>query len=262
VLSAVFDLPRDDGPARPVEQRLVVAAHDEERHQVFEHGRRPGDEGVPPVDARQLPPQTEPVLLRRVAFGDGDEAGEACLGSQQVVVRIVGAPRRRVVADVKDFPLGVEEERKIHPLEHFLAPLRQTTEAGQDGVNRERRVFHRRVQRREAVGRSRRLGRLLPGPARERGEFGEHGVVGFGHPREAVYAVERGREFRPQRGGLGGTDDVSQVGARRVSRRRESSQVARKLFRVPQQRARPELNLREIARAVLLREGAEHVVGG
>ncbi len=257
-LLAVFDLPPDHRPVRLVEQRPAVAAHDEERHQVLEHRPRPGDERAAPVHGRELAAEVEPVLLRRVALGDGDEAREARFRRQEVVVRVVGLPRGDVVADAEDLALLVEEEAEVHPLEKLAAAPRQPAQARQQRRRGGRRVFDGRGERGRAAEQ-----RPLVRVGRPRAQFRERGVVDFRRARQSLHPVECVREFgSQQRGGQGGGEDVCEVRVARAHHGREGAQVARELLHLTQQRPRPEARLGEIARPVLLRERDEHVVRG
>ncbi len=60
----------------------------------------------------------EPVVLRHVALGDGDEAGEPRFRRQQIVERAVGAARTvgvgEPVADREDAPAAIVEEAEPH----------------------------------------------------------------------------------------------------------------------------------------------------
>ena len=97
--AAVFDLPPDARAAALIEQRAGKAAHQQQRHQVLEHRAAPRHQRRAAVDVRHEASEMEPVVLRHVAFGDGDEAGQPRLRRQQVVERAVervpGRPRRR-----------------------------------------------------------------------------------------------------------------------------------------------------------------------
>ena len=93
-LRAVFDLPLDDQPVGLLDAGCPPAPASPARHQVFEHRARPGDQRRAVVDGRHRPAQPEPVARRRVALGDGDEAGQPRLRGQQVVAaRDRGRPR-------------------------------------------------------------------------------------------------------------------------------------------------------------------------
>ena len=111
---AVLELPKHRHAAALREQRLRIAPHDEARHQVFESGAAPRQERRRAADARDEPPQVEPVRFRKLAARDRDEAGEPRLRSQQVVVRRVQMPRallvREPIADREDPALRVVEE--------------------------------------------------------------------------------------------------------------------------------------------------------
>ncbi len=118
---AVDDLPAHRHAAGLLEQGLRVAPHHEQRHQVLEQRAAPRHQRGRAVDAGQQPAQLEPVLLRDVALGDGDEAGEAGLGRQQVVVRGIEPARAlgvgEPVADGEDLALPVVEEVEVHAVD-------------------------------------------------------------------------------------------------------------------------------------------------
>src|ERR1700749_3093490 len=198
----------------------------------------------------------KPMLLRRVAFGDGDEAREARLRSEQVVVRVVGLSGRDVVADAEDLALLVEEETEVHPSEKLVAPPRQTAQAREHGRYGRRRVFDCRGERGHAAE-NRLLARgdvrrLLRRVGRLSAQVCERGVVDFRRTREAFHTLNRERAFGSQRGGEGGREYVTEVRVTRVDYGCEGAQVARELFQLSQQRARPEDRLSEITRPVLL----------
>ena len=93
----VLDLPLDGQPARLVEQGVGVAPHQQQRHQVLERRRAPRQQHRRAVMAGEQAAEAEPVALRHVALGDGEEAGEAGFRGQQVVVptdRAGPGPRR------------------------------------------------------------------------------------------------------------------------------------------------------------------------
>ena len=70
-------------------QRVRITAHPDRRHQVLEHGARPGNEHRLPighgVDAAQL----EPALLRRLSLGHGNERSNAGFAAKQVIAGLV-----------------------------------------------------------------------------------------------------------------------------------------------------------------------------
>ncbi len=72
-LGRVVPLPAHRHPATLVEQRVGVAAHQQQRHEVLEERGAPGQERRDPVHARDRPAQVEPVLLGDVALGDGEK---------------------------------------------------------------------------------------------------------------------------------------------------------------------------------------------
>ena len=94
-VGAVVDLPPHRHAARLVEQRVGIAAHHQQRHQVLEQRRAPRQQHRRAAHARDQPAEVEPVHLGHVALGDGDEAGQPRLRRQQVVERRVEAAARR-----------------------------------------------------------------------------------------------------------------------------------------------------------------------
>ncbi len=110
----VLDLAPHGHPAGLVEERLRIALHEEERHQVLEQGGAPRQQRGRPVHARDEPSEVEPVRLGQLALGDADEAREPRLRGQEVVVGGVQTARPfgvgEPVADGEDVPLRVVEE--------------------------------------------------------------------------------------------------------------------------------------------------------
>ena len=118
MFAPISDLARDDGLISLIEQRLSVIARDQQRHQVFKHRRRPRDERASgSVNLRQLPAQPEPVFLRRVAFRNRHEAGEARFRSQQIIKRIIAAALRHVVTDDEQLAFAIQQKLKVHRLD-------------------------------------------------------------------------------------------------------------------------------------------------
>ncbi|MNS90192.1 hypothetical protein D3C72_1242310 [compost metagenome] len=109
-LASVIDLRLDDGVVGLVKQGVRVVRHDQERHQVLEHRAAPRQQHGLAGHHAQLAAQGEPVLLRQLALGDGDEAGQAHFGSKQIVVAGVQAPFADVVADGQQFCRRVVQE--------------------------------------------------------------------------------------------------------------------------------------------------------
>ncbi len=86
-LLAVLDLPAHAGAAALVEQRAGIRAQQQLRHQVLEHRAAPRHQRGAAVDVGDQASEMEPVMLRHVALGDGDETGEPRFRRQQVVER-------------------------------------------------------------------------------------------------------------------------------------------------------------------------------
>ncbi len=95
----VLDLPAHDHAARFVEERVRVAAHDEQRHQVLEHRRAPRQQHGGAADAGDRASEMEPVRFRDVALGNGKKAGQPRFRGEQVVVRRIDFARAFVTGE-------------------------------------------------------------------------------------------------------------------------------------------------------------------
>ena len=126
MLLAVLDLAGHCGGAAFLQQRPRIAAQQQPRHEIFEHGSAPGQERHAAAGARQRPGQVEPVTLRHVAASDGQEAGEAGLGGEQVVMRIIEPVEPQVEADGKELARLVIEHAKIHVRCQRRGPIGQS----------------------------------------------------------------------------------------------------------------------------------------
>src|SRR5438132_1348286 len=73
--------------------------HDERGHQVLEHRAGPGDERRAASDRSQRAAEMEPVRSGDVATRDRDEARQARLGGEQVVVAGIEAAIGQAIAD-------------------------------------------------------------------------------------------------------------------------------------------------------------------
>ena len=145
----VVHLPADRQAARLVEQRVRVAPHHQQRHQVLEERRAPRQQHGRAAHARDRASEMEPVHLGHVALGDREEAGQPRLGREQVVVRRVeaaGAPPR---------PAGGSRSRTA-------------AASGRTGSRSSCASNERRGARREVRARCR-AGRPPASPARRRG---------------------------------------------------------------------------------------------
>ena len=89
--------------------------------------------------ARERPAEAEPVLLADVALGDREEAREAALACEQVVVARVEPALVQVVADREELAMRVEEDREVGVLPHLARDLgseaqpREQFDCGADG---------------------------------------------------------------------------------------------------------------------------------
>ena len=103
-------------------------------------GRAPGEEHGRAAHAGERPSELEPVVLRHVLLGDGQEAREPGLRGQEVVAGAVGAPRalgiREAVADREQLVLPVIEEPEVHLRDQGFGAGGESQEAlpqGRDG---------------------------------------------------------------------------------------------------------------------------------
>ena len=69
-------------------QCIVVAFHNDERHQVFKHRAAPREQHTAFSRNGERARKPEPVLFRNVPLRDGNEARLTCFRSQQIVIRI------------------------------------------------------------------------------------------------------------------------------------------------------------------------------
>ncbi len=117
-LAAVANLLADGHAAALIEERAGVGPHQQQWHEVLEHRRAPRDERRSSSHADDQPSEVEPVALRHVALGDGEEARQARLRGQQVVEGEVGAAGPagvgQTVADDEELAPGVVEEGEVH----------------------------------------------------------------------------------------------------------------------------------------------------
>ena len=91
----VLDLPARRSRGSSDRAACREAAHQQQRHQVLEHRAAPRHQRRAAVDVGDQPSEMEPVMLRHVALGDGDEAGQPRFRRQQVVERAVEPARAR-----------------------------------------------------------------------------------------------------------------------------------------------------------------------
>ena len=128
-LLAVLDLSRHRRLAGLVEQRVLVARHHQQRHQVLEHRAAPGQQRRCAGGAGQQAAQGEPAVLRQLTLGDGDEAAQARFGRQQIVVARIQPALIDVVADGQQIARLVEQEVVVQARE-FAGLQRQGFDGG------------------------------------------------------------------------------------------------------------------------------------
>ena len=98
-LPPILDLPLDGRLAGPVEQRIFVRRHHQERHEVFEHRTTPRKENRFSTGAREQTPQGKPVFLRQLSLSNRHETAESRFRSQQIVETRVPPALTHVVPD-------------------------------------------------------------------------------------------------------------------------------------------------------------------
>ena len=145
-----------------VEQRVRVAPHDEERHQILEQRRAPREQHGCAADAGHQSSEMEPVRLGHVALGDSEEAGKPRLGGQEVVVRRVEPAWTlgvgETIPDREQPALRFVQEREIHVIEQRRCARRQRRRQlpQPDGERDERAREIPAVDRRDVARRQRR----------------------------------------------------------------------------------------------------------
>ena len=112
-VSAIGHLAGDDAAVGLIEERLAEGGHDQQRHEVLEHGAAPAQEHGPAGRDGEAAAESEPVLEGELALGDGDEAGEAGLGGEQVVEALFAPVVIDPVAERKQPALAVVEEAEV-----------------------------------------------------------------------------------------------------------------------------------------------------
>ena len=117
-LPTVLDLASDAGAAALVEQRAGEVPHQQLRHQVLEHRAAPGHQRRAAVHVGDEASEVKPVVLRDVALGNGDEAGQPRFRRQQIVEGGVESSRTlgvgEAVPDREDAPPAVVQEVEPH----------------------------------------------------------------------------------------------------------------------------------------------------
>ncbi len=76
-LFPVCDLNFDRGFTGVGDQGVFITRHDQERHQILEHGTAPREENRFPLHDGQQTAEGKPALLRQLPLRDGGERGES-----------------------------------------------------------------------------------------------------------------------------------------------------------------------------------------
>ncbi|OPZ66852.1 MAG: hypothetical protein BWY81_01637 [Firmicutes bacterium ADurb.Bin467] len=107
------------------EQRAVARAHEDLRHQVFEHRAAPRDERLPVLEPDRRPCQFFPMRNRNLAEHHRDVAQNPRLRREQVVVRCAQPPVFDVRADHEQLSGRVVQREKVHARGERAQPVRQ-----------------------------------------------------------------------------------------------------------------------------------------
>lgn len=101
------------------QQTAGGGAHDQRRHQIFEHGPRPRDQGRTIAQGRGGAAQPEPVARAHIALGDGEQAGQPSFRGQQIIAIEVKTVVGKAIADGQQFALGIEQKGEVHGQGHL-----------------------------------------------------------------------------------------------------------------------------------------------
>ena len=110
----IGDLAAHGQCGRLLQQAPLRRAHDERRHQVFEHRTRPGDQHRAMRNRRYHTAEPEPVASGNVALGNGDEAGEPGFRGKQVIATGIEHAVIDQIADRQQLARRFEQEFEIH----------------------------------------------------------------------------------------------------------------------------------------------------
>ena len=124
MLQAEADLAPHNQLAGVLQQAALRRAHHQRRHQVLEHRPRPGHQHGAARHGGDGTAEPEPFAGGDVILGDRHEAGQPCLGRQQVVAVGVQRPFIRQEADGQQLALRVAEEAELHRQRHAAGSLR------------------------------------------------------------------------------------------------------------------------------------------
>ena len=185
-LPAVLDLPGDGRRGWPRPASVPGRPRSSSRGIRYSNIVPPQETRPEPAGAAdERPAELEPVPPGHLAAGDGQEAGQARLGGQQVVVAPSSRPCGEVVADREQVPLRVVEEPEVHPRPPGPRPARPgagarpSQSAAADRPDRRRdRAGARRRPASTPRARPARRGGGRPGRRRRRGRRGSPGPGG------------------------------------------------------------------------------------
>ncbi len=118
--ATVLNLPLDDQAIGLFQKAPGWRTHDERWHQVFEHRPRPRNQRCPMCNGCDSASQPKPVATRHVVLGNGHEARQTCLGSEQVVAARIERALGRAVADREEATLGIKQKAELHRVGHRL----------------------------------------------------------------------------------------------------------------------------------------------
>ncbi len=132
-LIAIFLLPANDQSIGLFQKAAGRRAHDERRHQIFEHRSRPRDQTRAAMNRRQRTSEMKPVFGGDIAFRNRHETGKPRFGREQVVVTGIKITIRAAIADGQQLAPGIEQEGKIHRIEQARCMVRDRKEPMRHG---------------------------------------------------------------------------------------------------------------------------------
>ena len=119
--------------ARFAQRTALGFAQYERGHQVFKHRARPRAQARQAAHGKVRPPQCGPVRHGHVTLGNGQQAGHARLGGQQVVKSGVQHMVVNAVANVQQVSFGVIQEAEVGFPRQGFQPLGQRLQAQRRG---------------------------------------------------------------------------------------------------------------------------------
>ena len=262
-LVSVFDLPVDDEIVGLAQQAPFRRFHQEVRHQVLEHRAGPRYERRAASHRRKRAGEVEPVVDLKVPFGDGNEAREPRLGSEQVIAGLVELSLADAVPDREKLSCVVEEKREVHCRGHVLGRFCDRREPADQVGGLDGRVAERASERINARERFRIGGWITRKARAQASKIADRDLKMFGRIGENRRYREERLERSPFRRLLHGTPrHINDLRRFQADPGQKRSRIARVALDARSRGRRPNAQLRARGIAALLRERLGHVVQG